>query len=191
MALVLLLTSCYAEMENQNLENQISDGKNPYSKELMNAIDVAKESEKKVDLYLEEVDSDENSLTVRLMMRNENATEIKSIRSFISYNPEVLEGISISLSEDLGGDVLIAPSEKEFDAENGIAKIGLSVKTSDRYLEIAEISFKKLADEGVILDFFNPQRGGHTEVIGIFDGHIKNLLRESESPAFVRGDSDE
>jgi len=183
LALLLILSSCNGESKPL-AEKETPNRKNPYSKELMQAIKTAKESEKKVDLYLEEVSSDKETLTIRLMMKNNNETEIKSIRSFLSYNPEVLEGDSITLSDSLG-EILIAPNEKEFDNQNGIMKLGISIKSNKKSLEIAEIKFKKLKNEDIIIDFFDPQRGGHTEVIGIFGGHIKNLLKPVKSPAFI------
>ena len=176
---------------------------------LLDMIKVAKESAKKVQLQMLKVDlaeSDENecsgpgnsttceiqsdgrnAVTVKVFLHNPDRARMTSARIFIAFDPTVLQGKSIDLTEGLPFD-LVAPGELEFDQENGLAKIGVStlgkVVDSER-LEIATIEFSRKKDQFTTLDFFDPGEKGHTKILGIFNNFVVNLLDSPNVPALI------
>lgn len=156
------------------------------SPEMIQMIEKAKENEQKVDLTLENVNDNE----IKIIINNPNKLEINSIRTFLSFNTEQIEGKEIVINEDLQNDILIAPEEDKFDNEKGLLKLGFSFKNetiNSERIEVATISFEKKTDGIATLDFYDAQDGGHTEILAKIRGQLVNVLRKPENPALILG----
>ncbi len=162
--------------------------KNNVPPELLEAVKNAKESEKIVELSLKETKNSDQELELEIILKNPKNAKINSLRSFLAFNPETIEGAEININEELEEKILIAPNENNFDNQNGVMKLGFSFKEeilNTKEIKIASIKFNKLKQDIIMIDFYNAQKGGHTEVLGIFNGHVKNLLKKPASPALI------
>jgi len=185
---ILVLTGC---VQQSNYEKEIIPEKkplhqsSPQKEQLLQAIENAREAEKKVFLEIEKEKLSDQILIVKVILKNPQKLAISSVRSFISFNKKVLEGIKIDFPQESFFE-LTAPGEKEFDQENGLVKIGVSVAgqpIKEEEIIVAKITFKRLSKDFIILEFFNPPL--HTKVLGIFKGKIKNILGKVKVPAFI------
>jgi len=120
-------------------------------------------------------------LDLDVIVYNPNKTPLKNVRAWISYDPQTLEGVSISL-KDLA---VPTPGEVDFSASEGFAKINATAETgqttSPWLVNIARVQFKVLRAPlaGLTpIGFYDLQSGndGHTKVIGNINGEEKNVL---------------
>lgn len=187
---VVFFTACTnkineKEVKNSDLTNQ--NQANELNNQLMEAIQSARESEKKVDLKLEIDNENEKEISINIVLLNPEGAQINSVRSFLVYNSESLEGKEIIFPEDSPFN-LIAPGENEFDDTNGIVKIGVSTSTNsieNKEMIIAKVNFSRLNNNFTTVDFYDPREGGHTQVLGIYREHLKNILNEPEVPSLI------
>jgi len=86
--------------------------------------------------------------------------------------------------------LLVAPGEKAFDNELGIAKIGIATGemknvTTEKVL-IATASFKIKTENTTAIDFFDVRDGGNTYITArSSDGSLKNMLAPIKQPALL------
>ncbi len=119
--------------------------------------------------------------TVDVMLKNPGLQNIISVRSWLQYDPEALEGLSIDTNESLF--TLAAPGESEFSASEGLVKIGrsnISGGFNQAETKVATVRFKvkstaKINTELQPYDFQTTELG-HTSVNIIDQGFPVNLL---------------
>lgn len=132
-------------------------------------------------------DGDTISLDIRI--KNPKQQTITSAQTWLTYNTQHLEGLNIQTYENFD---LAAPGEKEFDTENGRAKIGVaSTKggVSDPEIVVATVSFKVITKQtaGSFVEFYDHRLNelGHTNVNSIQDGFPVNILTEAPKPTRI------
>lgn len=124
-----------------------------------------------------------------LWLENPDLQDIRSLRSFLAYDPTVLKGTSLTIAQDSPFS-LIAPDEWGFDEKKGIISLGLSraknTSVPRSKVHIATISFTRKKDDFTTLDFFNVQDEGHTMVLASdAEGNLINILKTPTIPALI------
>lgn len=187
--LTLSLGGCGGDKTALEREQDNVGAKSPYSDDLLNAIKVAKESEESTELTLSLVSADAENAEVALILKNPKNLAVSSVRSFLTYNPALLQGEEIILPTFLQGeDVLFAPTEKEFDNEEGLMRFGFSAPAavlSGAEVELARIKFKRKQSGVATIDFFDARTDGHTTVLSSFNGRLRDTLALPASPALI------
>lgn len=124
-----------------------------------------------------------DNIKIELYLKNPENKNIRSIRSFLSYDSRVLQGIDIKVNEDVFD--IIAPDEKNFDSDFGLVKIGISTTKSfsESKVKFAEINFKRLEKSTVMLDFYNI--GEHTVVYSNDNEKLSDILIPPKIPAII------
>lgn len=118
-------------------------------------------------------------LDLDIIVENPDIKELTRIRTWLSYDPHVLHGDQISLSEGLP---VITPGESDFAETEGYAKIEGSVEgggLKDLQIFVARVQFTVLKSTpgGTVLNFFDVQSGGHTTAVtgtGDEEEHVIN-----------------
>jgi len=118
--------------------------------------------------------------SVEIYINNPSSQSLISTQSWLVYDPNVLEGVSLELSNNFG---LAAPGEQEFDVENGRVKIGLantSGGVTANEIDVAIVTFK-IKDTNVKktdIKFYDYQVSelGHTNVNILEDIFPINVL---------------
>ncbi len=117
-----------------------------------------------------------------IVLINPDQQPVRKVRTWLSYDTQVLEGSGITLS--LGLPVKL-PGEAEFDAANGYVKIGASSEATaepkDDIFPIARVTFRvKAVPTGnkSPLSFYDVQSGtaGHTYVASTAGDSAPNIL---------------
>ncbi|MCF7844515.1 MAG: fibronectin type III domain-containing protein [Kiritimatiellales bacterium] len=112
--------------------------------------------------------SNGDTLDIDIVVENKDELDIQRVRSWLNYDTTVLEGISIEVNEVFK---IIAPGEEDFDNETGFVMVDASAEDGDepsiKRLAIARIKFKVIdtPSAGSIINFYDVQSGGHTDVI--------------------------
>ncbi len=118
---------------------------------------------------------------VQILLKNPSQQPIISVRSWLQYDPQVLEGVSI----DTEGTpfTLAAPGEDEFSVSDGLVKVGrsnISGGFSGAETRIATIRFKVIGTSGVnaLVEPYDFQTSelGHVSVNIIEEGFPVNVL---------------
>lgn len=119
--------------------------------------------------------------TVDVVLKNPSAQNVISVRSWLSFDPMVLEGVAIDTSASLFN--LAAPGEDTISAAEGKVKIGrsnISGGVTDAETKVATVQFRvKAAYAGkTTLSFHDYQVSelGHTSVNIIDQGFPLNIL---------------
>jgi len=113
-----------------------------------------------------------DTLDIDLIVHNPPEYEISRVRAWISYDPEVLQGVDIQVHEDFP---TVTPGEEDFDEEEGYVMIDASAEEGEEpdYTEtvVVRIQFRVIADPsgGTVLSFYDVQPGGHTFVERLSD----------------------
>ena len=142
------------------------------------------------DLELKPSSTEANNgeeFTVDIVLKNPGLQNVISVRSWLTYDPAVLEALNIDTSASLF--TLAAPGEDEINAGEGRVKIGRSNITggfSDAETTVATVHFKVLAtyEGNATISFYDYQVSelGHTSVNIIDQGFPLNILsKEPES----------
>ena len=125
---------------------------------------------------------------VEILLNNPGLQNVVSVRTWLEYDPAVLEGVSIDTQGSVFG--LSAPGENEFGTEEGLVKIGrsnISGGFSESQTLIATVKFKVLKDSNrpALVSAYNYQDSklGHTSVNIIDQGFPVNIL--GSEPAFA------
>ncbi|MEI7510735.1 MAG: hypothetical protein WCJ84_01105 [Candidatus Peregrinibacteria bacterium] len=143
---------------------------------------------KTASLVLETKESTAGKITVSVMLKNPKQEPITSLQSWVSYPKEILSGESLTLPQN-SPFTLVAPGEKDFDTDMGIAKIGVSLsegKTfADIETEVATISFTRKKEGMASLEFFNPGDEGQTRIMSITKSGPQNILDEKQVKSVI------
>ena len=127
--------------------------------------------------------------TVDIVLKNPGLQNVISVRSWLTYDPALLEALNIDTSASLF--TLAAPGEDVISSSEGRVKIGRSNITggfSEAETTVATVSFKVLAayEGNATIDFYDYQVSelGHTSVNIIDQGFPLNIL--SEEPESIQ-----
>ena len=127
---------------------------------------------------------------VDVMLMNPGQQNIISVRSWLSYNPDIIEALSIST--DGSPFTLSAPGETEVSKNEGLVKIGrsnISGGFSGADVKVATVRFKVKTPYAVeaLIEAHNYQvtELGHTSVNIIDQGFPVNILGEEPDPGRV------
>jgi len=121
----------------------------------------------------------DDTLDIQIALSNLHTLKVKRIRSWISYDPDVLEGVSIELSDDFP---VVTPGESDFDSGNGYAKIEVSAEEGKEvdvgHVRFARIKFKvkETNEEGTYISFYDTDPAGHTLVTANKSGEEEQVL---------------
>jgi hypothetical protein len=149
-------------------------------------IELARKIAKDVTIKLSS-ERDGDKITVKIALDNPNGKPVSSVQSWLSYDPDVLEGESINVTDS--AFEFTAPYDNTFDGVNGLVMIGrantkpLTVKT----INVAEVVFKVKTEGTTMIDFYDYQNdvSGHTSANMLLDGVPYNILLQPESPALI------
>lgn len=145
--------------------------------------------ERSVGLTLENTKNEDGIISIEIWLSNPKKNPISSVRSFLAFDTEVLEGKEINIPEE-SPFTIVAPGEQEFDARNGIVKIGLStsegkVVTEEKVL-VASVKFFSKNKVFTTIDFYDPGDEGHTLVLEkSSDGVYRDVLKTPSIPTLV------
>lgn len=122
-----------------------------------------------------------DTLDIDVIIRNLSKRSISRVSTWISYDPTILEGVSLDIDPSFP---IPMPEENLFDDERGYAKIGVVARDgsepSNSVLIVARIRFRVLTTktDQTILSFYDlkPSTEGHTVVIEKTAGKEKNIL---------------
>lgn len=146
----------------------------------------AQEMKKTVILSLRKAD-DQNGLTFDLMLLNPDEKPLTSVQTWLSYNPDLLKGVSIDTSASAFG--LTAPYVNDFDQEAGLLTLGRSNASpvSDKEIRVARVYFEKRHDGVVMIEAYDyrPDLEGHTSANMMVDGSPVNVLLKPQTPLFA------
>ncbi|MDO8649314.1 MAG: fibronectin type III domain-containing protein [Candidatus Peregrinibacteria bacterium] len=108
------------------------------------------------------------SLDVDLVLVNRSSEPIRRVRTWITYDPQILQGVTITVNEQFP---IITPGEADFSSADGYAQIGVSTDAvspvDGEIIPIARVQFTVLKAPGggrTPLSFYDLQEGleGHT-----------------------------
>ena len=136
-------------------------------------------------LILNHESNNNDTVLVSIYIENPTNQQIKSVQSWIKYDPKILKGEKIN-AMDSPFD-FVAPGENNFDQNNGIVKIGRSSITqgsSESKIFVAEILFTWLKKEKTDISFHNFQfdNSGNVNVMVFDEGFPVNILEAAPYP---------
>lgn len=149
-------------------------------------IEAAQEMKKNVSLMLTEVEG-QKDIVVRLTLNNPEKKPITSAQAWLTYNPDVLQGVS--MNTDVSAFELMAPYDNDFDHDLGFVMLGRSSTSpvTDAEIVIAEIHFEKIADGAAMIEAYDYKHNllGHTSANMMLDGTPINILLKPQSPLLI------
>lgn len=126
---------------------------------------------------------------VDIMLKNPGLQNVISVRAWLTFNPDILEGVGINTDDS--PFTLSAPGETEFSQNEGRVKLGrsnISGGFSEAEVKVATVRFKVKTPYAVeaLIEAYDYQvtELGHTSVNIIDQGFPVNIL--SEEPEAVR-----
>ncbi len=123
-----------------------------------------------------------DTLDIDVILRNPAGTPINTVRSWLSYDTSVLEGVSVTLGS---GFVVRIPSEGEIDQASGYIKIGVAAEDDKEPLvpivPIARVQFRvktaPAAGKSPVVFYDQKEDGkGRTAVIAAGDDTRKSMI---------------
>ena len=126
-------------------------------------------------------------LDIDVIVNNPGSQKISHVRAWLSYDPAILDGQMLTISD---GFPVVTPTEKDFYAEEGYAKIEASASDkvpADAVVAVARIQFKvkKTAPVGTPIGFHDAQPGGHTFVMTKEGSDESYILKEEPGVLLV------
>lgn len=106
-------------------------------------------------------------LDLDIVVENPEEKDIARVRAWLAYDPNILQGDLIEISEKFG---VVTPGESDFDATGGYTKIETSSEgngPNDLQILVARVQFTvlKTVEGGTVINFYDVQAGGHTSVV--------------------------
>jgi len=146
--------------------------------------------EKNVEILLELDNSDnasaDNMITVNVFLKNPDKKEIQSVQAWFLYPSKIWKGEKITLTSKKIFPI-VAPHEQDFDAKNGIVKLGFSaegngVSTEEKIL-LAQVKFSSREENEISLSAQNPLFGfqlfeTHTQVMTFTKNGLRDVLKK-------------
>jgi hypothetical protein len=133
-----------------------------------------------------------DELDMDLVIVNPQGKPVSRVRGWIAYDPTILEGVSVEM---LPAFPVPTPGEADFDAQNGMIKIGASTQgaVSTSVIKVARIKMKVLStpSNSTILSFDDVSGSvqSHSAVITTGGGQEANLLPSTLGSLIVRLDA--
>ncbi|MBU2213624.1 fibronectin type III domain-containing protein [Patescibacteria group bacterium] len=136
-------------------------------------------------------------LDIDIVVENPSGQDIQHVRSWLNYDTTVLEGVSIDVNEVFS---IVAPGEEDFDNDDGFVMVDASAENGDepsiKRLAIARVKFKVIdtPSAGTVINFYDVQPGGHTEVFKKSDTESDGISVLSTDPGslhIIFGDDDD
>ncbi len=138
-----------------------------------------------------------------IILKNPALEPIQRVRVWLSYDPEVLEGVSIETNPRFP---VITPGEADFATANGTVQIGIRTEgeksEKDEHITVARVQFrvKSLPTGGTTALAFQDirkeaaghtvaVRGSGTEEVNVLAGSLTALLVRLKEPAQAAGSS--
>jgi hypothetical protein len=150
------------------------------------SIQKAREVVKDVSLRLS-AEKEEKQVVVSVILDNPNSKSITSVESWLSYDPDALEGMEIDITES--PFEFAAPYENTFDQVNGLVMFGRanSKPITDAVINICTIVFELKTESTTMVDVYDyrPDLAGHASVNTLLDGIPYNILQKPESPVLI------
>ena len=180
MAVLILISGFLSSCSTKKTEADVSVSNS------IQRIEKARELTKEVNMVLlSERDGDE--LNVKIMLDNPEQKPITSVQSWLSYDPEALEGVEIEVTDS--PFAFTAPYENTFDEVNGLVMIGRgnAEPVTDKEINVASVVFKVTTDDITMIDIYDYQNdlSGHASANMMMEGVPYNILKKSDSPALV------
>ena len=149
-------------------------------------LEEAQEMKKTVSMSLVEVEG-ASDITLRLILENPEGKPVTSVQTWLAYNPEVLKGISIDISES--DFEFMAPYDNAFDEAMGLMMLGRSsaMPVEAQKIVVADLHFERLAEGVAMIEAFDYQYDleGHTSANMMQDGDPLNILLKPDSPLLI------
>ncbi len=188
----LILTACGESDTVKTDDNQEQASEN--SSSLIRRIEDSR-NEKALDaqertaaLELRLTPDESENIRVEIWLKNPDQKPITSVRSFLTYDPDVLAGSEILIPQD-SLFTIVAPGEQEFDALRGIAKIGISSAenkvVTDSEILVATALFTSKQKTFTTIDFYNPGNTGHTLVLAKTADGFHDILQTPSIPTLL------
>ncbi len=144
----------------------------------------AQEFRKSVDLHFD-ARRQEQEASVSIWLSNPEQKPITSVESWLSFNPEAVEVLSVDLSQSAFR--LQAPYGQQVDAVQGLIRVGAgnNPPLTSVNLPVAEVRLRLLKPGALLMDTFSyqPDLSGHVSANAVVQGQTYNLLRPPASPA--------
>jgi hypothetical protein len=104
-----------------------------------------------------------------IVVENPDLKQLSRVRAWLSYDPNILHGDQITISEEFP---VITPGESDFSESEGYAKIEGSAEgrgPDDLQILVARVQFtvRKTTPGGTVINFFDVQSGGHTTAVTV------------------------
>ncbi len=149
---------------------------------LIQKVETEQTLEKNVFLSMNVMEKNENTVKVQLFLENPSKRKLESVRSWISFPSDILEGTKIEFPTN-APYTLTAPGEEQFDNKDGLAKIGVSFDSDfvpEGIVPLATLHFDKLQNESAALSFFDARDEGHTQALMFHKRGLRNVLDEGK-----------
>lgn len=132
-------------------------------------------------------------LDVDILVENPSEQNLHRVRAWLSYDPNVLEGISVDITEDLP---LVTPDENDFFPEEGYIKLDASAEEpgpDDERLVFARLQFrvKKGVEGGSPISFYDAQNGGKSAVYAQKEAEKQYILKKEPGVLLVLFDKED
>ncbi len=129
----------------------------------------------------------DNQVTVRILLNNPDNKPVTSVQSWLSFDPEYLQGREIDTSESAFS--LMAPYDNTFDNENGLVMLGRAnpEPVTDKNSQVAEVVFDRKKSGVTMIDVYDYQQdlSGHASANSLASGKPYNILKKPASPALI------
>jgi len=118
-------------------------------------------------------------LDLDVVIENPDKIEIARARTWLAYDPSILKGDSVEVSEEFP---IVTPGESTFSEGEGFVKIEAAVESDgpkDLQILVARVQFTvlKTAPAGTVITFYDVQSDGHSTVVtgtGEEQRHVMN-----------------
>lgn len=127
-------------------------------------------------------------LDMDIVLLNPGAQSIQRVRSWLSYDPDILEGLEITAGKDFS---LPIPGETSFDNANGIVKVGVIRQegvASGALLIVARVRFQvKAAAVSTPVSFYDQQTDTTGHTYALEGGSSQSILSTPLPSLLVQG----
>ena len=119
-----------------------------------------------------------DTLDFDIVVENPSLQGISRVRSWLSYDPNVLEGVSVQIHPNFPS---VTPGEAGFDPGNGYVQIEASNETDPEDRPIVVVArilmrVRKTTPSGTFISFYDVQPRGHTTVATQESGNEELIL---------------
>lgn len=120
-------------------------------------------------------------LNIDVVIDNPSKQHIRRARAWLSYDPKMLEGISVDIDEEFS---LVTPDENGFSASEGYVKMEASTEgrgPNDSKVLFAKLQFRVIETNpiGTPITFHDAQPAGHTVIMAV-EGDDETYIQKEE-----------